>query len=108
MLKIELESDSPSYVLKQLFIDSMRKIGKKKLIKSMTYDCDNGLIVTDENDVIWSLEVNAKINIPQNELKDLPNARVTDDKANGLFCPECNSGVASEGICSVCEYLGHS
>ena len=64
MSKIELDSDFPSYVLINLFLDAIRKFGKHKNVKSMAYDVENGLVVVDGNDVIWNLEVSAKVIIP--------------------------------------------
>lgn len=101
MLNINLDSETPSYVLINLFLDTMRKFGRKKVVKSMSYDCKDGLTVTDSDGVVWNLEVNAKVKIPD----ELLEFRVKDSDAKS-FCPKCNCGMKEERtICSVCEYL---
>jgi hypothetical protein len=93
-----------SHVLIQLFLDATRKFGRLKEIKSMDYNCVGGLTVVDADDVVWSLEVNAKVRFPTS-LDNLPNSRVQDSDAK-MFCPECNAGMAQEAkMCSYCEYL---
>jgi hypothetical protein len=93
-----------SYVLVKLFMDATRKFGKHKKVKSMDYNSVGGLTVVDEDDVVWSIEVNARVKFPK-YLDNLPNARVQDSDAK-MFCPECTSGVKQEAeMCSLCEYL---
>jgi|694.fasta_scaffold16738_7 hypothetical protein len=111
MLNAELNSSNDSYILMRLFLDAMNKIGKQKKVKSMGYTCDNGLVVIDENDIAWSLKVNAEVKFPE-ELCNKPNAKTSDSNAT-YFCVDCNSGIKnsnsnSELICSVCEYLNRS
>ena len=109
MLHLNLDSSNNSYVLVRLFLDAMNKIGKHKTIKSVNYTIVDGLVVTDENDVEWTLEVNAKVKIPE-ELNNKLNSRTSDSNAK-YFCRKCNCGVKdklnedSEFLCSVCEYL---
>lgn len=100
MSNIEFNSDFNSHVLICLFKDAMRKLGKYKKIKSMNYDVENGLVVVDENDVVWELETHARVKIP----KQLIDSRVPDNEASG-FCVECNVGIKSSGLCDVCKYL---
>lgn len=71
----------------------------------MDYTIVDGLVVTDENDVEWILEVNAKVKFPE-ELNDKPNSRTTADDAR-TFCSNCDFGVKDnlKLLCSVCEYL---
>jgi hypothetical protein len=93
-----------SYVLVKLFMDATRKFGKHKKVKSMDYNSVGGLTVVDEDDVVWSIEVNARVKFPK-YLDNLPNARVQDSEAK-MFCPECTSGIKQEAeMCSLCEYL---
>jgi hypothetical protein len=100
MLKIELDSEIPSYVLINLFLDAIRKFGKYKEVKSMTYDVENGLVVVDANDVIWNLEVNAKVILPDELIES-----VSDNNAH-KFCVECDRAMDSdEEVCGVCQYL---
>lgn len=102
---IDLSDGSmPSYVLVKLFLDATRKFGQHKAIKSMDYNYASGLTVVDEDDVVWSLEVNARVKFPR-YLDSLPNARVQDSEAK-TFCTECHAGIGQEAeVCSLCEYL---
>ena len=103
-LNIDLnEGGTSHYVLINLFLDAMRKFGRSKEIKSMSYDCD-GLTIVDGSDVVWSLEVNAKVKFPDN-LEGLPNSRVNDSDSK-TFCLECDAGMSETSeLCSYCEYL---
>ena len=102
MSKIELDSDFPSYVLINLFLDAIRKFGKHKNVKSMAYDVENGLVVVDGNDVIWNLEVSAKVIIPDELIEE---SNISDNDAL-KFCVECDRAMDSEeGVCSICQYL---
>lgn len=109
MLNLDLDGSNNSYVLMRLFLDAMNKIGKHKTIKSMGYTIVDGLVITDENDVEWTLEVNAKVKIPE-ELDYKSNSRTSDSNAK-YFCEKCNCGIKDkrnndpEILCSVCEYL---
>jgi hypothetical protein len=102
--------EKESYVLTRIFQDAMKKIGKKKLLKSMSYDIDNGLVITDENDVSWTLQINAEIKVPE-ELRNKQNARTSDTTC--IFCCECDAAIKGysediKPICSTCEYIDKS
>jgi hypothetical protein len=102
--------EKESYVLIRIFQDAMKKIGKNKLLKSMSYDIDNGLVITDENDVSWTLRINAEIKISE-ELRNKQNARTSDTTC--IFCCECNAAIKGysediKPICSICEYIDKS
>lgn len=102
--------EKESYVLIRIFQDAMKKIGKKKLCKSIYYNIDEGLVVTDENDVSWTLQINAEIKIPE-ELLNKQNARTSDTTC--IFCCECNAAIKGysediKPICSICEYIDKS
>lgn len=102
MSKIELDSEFPSYVLINLFLDAIRKFGKYKEVKSMSYDVENGLVVVDGNDVVWNLEVNAKVILPDELIEE---NSVSDNNAN-KFCVECDRAINSnDEVCSICQYL---
>lgn len=95
-----------NFVLINIFKEALAKFGKSdKLVKSIEYNVIDGLTVVDEKDVVWKLEVNANVKIPES-LKDLPNRTVSDEDAK-CFCVECNRGInpPHSGLCSVCEYL---
>jgi hypothetical protein len=101
MSNIQLTSDFNSYVLIWLFNDAMRKLGKRnKVIKSINYDVINGLVVIDEDDIVWEVETHARVKIPQ----ELFDSRVPDSEAGG-FCVECNVGIKDSGTCDICKYL---
>lgn len=85
-----------SYVLVNLFKEAMRKIGKNKLIKEMKYDVEKGLEVTDENDVVWRIDVTPSVVLPIHCAN--PSAE--------FFCPNCGRGTEEQlEICHICEYL---
>lgn len=80
---------------------------QKKLVKSMSYDIDDGLLITDENDVSWTLQINAEIKIPE-ELSNKQNARTRDTTC--IFCCKCDAAIKGYSediklICSICEYI---
>lgn len=97
-------SDS-SFVLIQLFLDSMIKIGKKKSIKCLEYTCDKGLLAEDCDGVFWKIDVNPNLFFPK---KLIENSHVRDEDANGVFCVECTRGIKKKsklkGLCKICEY----
>jgi hypothetical protein len=102
MSNIQLNSDFNSYVLIWLFQDAMRKMGrsKKAIIKDINYDVVNGLVVTDEDDIVWEIETHAKIKIPE----ELKKSRVPDNETE-CFCVDCTIGIKEAGLCHVCKYL---
>jgi hypothetical protein len=104
MSNIKLDSDFNSYVLIWLFKDAMRKAGKRnKVIKSMNYDVVNGLVATDEDDIVWEIETHAKIKIPE----ELMQSHVPDNETE-CFCVDCTIGIKEAGLCDVCKYLNRA
>lgn len=106
MAQIDLNDGSfHSFVFIHLFQEALSKFGKShKCVKSMDYNVQDGLVVIDGDDVVWKVEVNAKVKFPDN-LKDEPNGRTVDNNAK-MFCVECNWSIKNDSsICSVCEYL---
>lgn len=102
MAEINLDSEFPSYVIIHLFKDAMAKFGKsEKLIDKMDYNVVDGLTVVDHKGVVWKIEVNAKVIIPES----LKTNRTSDEEAK-QFCVECDWGINNnESLCDVCKYL---
>jgi len=91
-----LDHSFSTEVLKCLFQDAMRNFGKaKRCFKSMSYDMEQGFIVTDCNDVTWQIMTVAKVQIP--------TFKVINDKDAKQFCVECNRGIIDR--CETCDYL---
>jgi FPC/CPF motif-containing protein YcgG len=104
MAEIDLaDSSFSSYVLINLFADALRKTGKHRDIISMSYDVENGLQIVDEKNVMWKLEVNLKVKIPQ---EYIDRYKTIQDNDAAAFCVECNRAMIGERkTCKICSYL---
>lgn len=75
-------------VLLLLFKDQLAKIGiAERDVKTVRYDTQNGLVLTDQHEIEWNMEVKFSVKIPSNIL----------EKTDQTVCTTSN-------LCDVCKY----